>query len=193
MMSSGEGMLSGEGSALFRFESPSLTVEFEGPQEFVSAQIEHLSARIRKAMDDAQGGDLEQAALADDDDAPPTAPSPAPTVAPPASPSSVAASDGPSLEEFYRTSHSREGRGALQEKILIFAYFLRTQRGKHEFSIDSLNACFGLVGATPPRSLANTLGIMKRTQRFFAAGSSRGHYALREKGIAYVRRLIGAH
>ena len=86
----------------------------------------------------------------------------------------------------------RIARGALQETILIFAYFLREYRGKEDFSIENLNACFSLVGVAPPKSLANTLGIMKRNQKFFHAGSRRGHYTLTDKGVAYVRRLIGA-
>jgi hypothetical protein len=76
--------------------------------------------------------------------------------------------------------------------ILIFAYFLREYRGKEEFGIENLNACFSLVGVTPPKSLANTMGIMKRAQKFFHAGSRRGQYALTDRGVAYVKRLVGA-
>ena len=76
--------------------------------------------------------------------------------------------------------------------ILIFAYFLREYRGKEEFGIENLNACFSLVGVTPPKSLANTMGIMKRSLKFFHSGSRRGQYALTDKGIAYVKRLVGS-
>ncbi len=155
--------------ARFVFRSQDLEVEFEGRVEFVAGQIEHLKASVL-----AQAGK--------------TAARPA-VVAPKGG---AKGSEAPSLEQFYRRARSREGRGALQETILIFAYFLREYRGKDDFSIENLNACFSLVGAAPPRSLANTLGIMKRNQKFFHAGSRRGHYQLTEKGVGYVRRLIGA-
>jgi len=157
--------------ARFVFKSNRLEVEFEGRDDFVTAQIQHLR----------DGFFREEAAAA----AAAAPGAPAPT-------GSSAVPGQPSLEEFYRRAKSRQGRGALQETVLIFAYFLREHRGQEEFGIDNLNACFSLVGVTPPKSLANTLGIMKRTQKFFHAGSRRGQYTLTEKGTAYVKRLIGA-
>ena len=142
-------------------------MEFEGHHEFVSAQIDFLKEGIEREI--GPRSEHEPAVAGGD-----------------------AGGGEPTLEQFYRRAKSREGRGALQETILIFAYFLREYRGKEDFSIENLNACFSLVGVAPPKSLANTLGIMKRNQKFFHAGSRRGHYALTEKGIAYVRRLIGA-
>ena len=161
--------------ARFQFKSKGLEVEFEGREDFLEAQIAHLKPALErelKRLSDETHGAAEPASAA------------------PAAP--AAASGSPTLEEFYRRAKGREGRGALQEMILIFAYFLREYRGKEEFGIENLNACFSLVGVTPPKSLANTMGIMKRTQKFFHSGSRRGQYALNEKGIAYVRRLIGA-
>ncbi len=162
-------------AARFTFKSKGLEVEFEGPDEFVTAQIQYLKEAFAR----------ETGRAADE-----VAPAPA---APEGSAAGATGTPGgsPSLEEFYRRARSREGRGALQETILIFAYFLREFRSKDEFTIENLNACFSLVGVTPPRSLANTLGIMKRNQKFFDSGSRRGTYQLTEKGIAYVRRLIG--
>jgi hypothetical protein len=156
----------------FHFKSKDLEVEFEGGEEFVGGQIQHLRAAMEAEAQRAAGG----AAKASSAEAGATA----------------TGGEAPSLEQFYRRAKSREGRGALQETILIFAYFLREYRGKDDFSIENLNACFSLVGVQPPKSLANTLGIMKRNQKFFHAGSRRGHYQLTEKGTAYVRRLIGA-
>ncbi len=166
--------------AVFRFEAPGLALEFEGDEAFVDAQVALVLPRVVRELGAAG---TSPAASAGAPAAPAEGGAPAP---------SESAAGAPSLEDFYQRARSREGRGALQETILIFAYFLREHRDKKEFSIDSLNACFSLVGATPPKSLANTLGIMKRTQRFFDSGSARGHYALTEKGVAYVRRLIGA-
>jgi len=161
-------MTGSDHDAVFRFSSAGLTVEFEGPEEFVAAQLELVREKVRAEM--KLGAGAAQAAGG--------------TVAtPPAA---------ASLPEFYERARSREGRGALQETILIFAFFLREYRSQRDFSIDNLNACFNLVGAPPPKNLANTLGIMKRNQGFFESGSARGHYTLTDSGTAYVQRLIGA-
>jgi hypothetical protein len=161
------------GAARLHFRTKELEVEFEGRPDFITAQIEHMKPAIER--------ELQRLAKA------------AEPAAAPAETSVARDPPGtPSLEEFHRRARSREGRGALQETILIFAYFLREFRGKEEFGIENLTACFSLVGITPPKSLANTLGIMKRTQRFFAAGARRGQYSLTEQGVAYVKRLVGA-
>jgi hypothetical protein len=164
--------------ARFQFKSKGLEVEFEGREDFLCAQIEHLRPaferelkRLADEADKAAAGAAEAAPAAAGNAGPPGA---------------------PSLEDFYKRVKSREGRGALQEMILIFAYFLREYRGKEEFGIENLNACFSLVGVTPPRSLANTMGIMKRAQKFFHSGSRRGQYALTDRGVAYVKRLVGS-
>jgi hypothetical protein len=174
-----------ENRARFHFKSKTLEVEFEGAETFVEGQLRHLEAAMtaearRAGAPAAQPAPSTPAAVA--------ATGGGQTVAP----ASRGSEQDPSLEQFYRRAKSREGRGALQETILIFAYFLREYRAKEDFSIENLNACFSLVGVTPPKSLANTLGIMKRNQKFFHSGIRRGHYQLTEKGVAYVRRLIGA-
>jgi len=162
-------------NAKFRFKSKGLEVEFEGADDFLSAQIEHLKPALEREL----------ARLA-------AASAPVAAATPAASGDAGGPPGAPSIEEFYRRARSREGRGALQEMILIFAYFLREYRGKEEFGVENLNACFSLVGVTPPKSLSNTMGIMKRTLRFFTSGSRRGQYALTDKGIAYVKRLVGS-
>ncbi len=169
----------GPPASRFRFKSKGLEVEFEGADEFLSAQIEHLKPAFERELARIAG---ETAKTGGD----------AATVAATSGASDAGPSGSPSIEEFYRRAKSREGRGALQEMILIFAYFLREYRGKEEFGIENLNACFSLVGVTPPKSLSNTMGIMKRSLKFFHAGSRRGQYALTDKGVAYVKRLIGS-
>ena len=163
--------------ARFQFKSKELEVEFEGREDFLCAQIEHLRPafeRELKRLAEEATGSAPTAASGGTDPAP------------------AAAASAPTLEDFYRRAKGREGRGALQEMILIFAYFLREYRGKEEFGIENLNACFSLVGVTPPKSLANTMGIMKRSQKFFHSGSRRGQYSLNDKGVAYVKRLVGS-
>lgn len=184
-------------SARFSFKSKLLDVAFEGSPDFVTAQIHHMSAafvRSVEAADAAAAATSAPASAAARTAAAQggSADAPAVPAAPAAASAAAAAPAAPTIEEFYKRAKSRQGRGALQETVLIFAYFLRQHRAQEEFGIDHLNACFSLVGVTPPRSLANTLGIMKRTQRFFHSGSRRGHYTLTDKGMAYVRRLVGA-
>ena len=164
--------------ARFRFKSKGLEVEFEGKDDFLSAQIEHLKPAFERELARLAGEAAKQGGGA------------APAAA--GAGAKAGAAGAPSIEEFYRRAKSREGRGALQEMILIFAYFLREYRGKEEFGIENLNACFSLVGVTPPKSLANTMGIMKRSLKFFTSASRRGQYALTEKGVAYVKRLVGS-
>lgn len=162
-------------SARFKFRSKGLEVEFEGREDFLNAEIDHLKPALERELSRVAAESAAPAASQES-----------------ATPAAGGDAGAPSLEDFYRRAKSREGRGALQEMILIFAYFLREYRGKEEFGIENLNACFSLVGVTPPKSLANTMGIMKRAQKFFHAGSRRGQYALTDRGVAYVKRLVGA-
>ena len=67
---------------------------------------------------------------------------------------------------------------------------LQEEQGKHEFSIEDLNFCFDYLNLERPKSLANTLGILKRDRRLLHSGSQRGTYALAEKGLEKVRRLL---
>ena len=97
----------------------------------------------------------------------------------------------PPLADFLRTARTRTGRGALQDTILVFAYYLRETHGADEIGIDDIGACFGIVGQEQPRNLANTIGVMKRSQRFFAPGSRRGRYTLTDRGLSRAKSLIG--
>src|SRR5438309_9501007 len=94
-----------ERGSRFHFKSKGLEVEFEGRDDFLTGQIEHLRPAFER--------ELKRLA----DAAPPAAVSAA-TSAPAASIAGAAPSapgGTPSLEEFYRRARSREGRGALQE------------------------------------------------------------------------------
>ncbi len=97
----------------------------------------------------------------------------------------------PPLAEFLRSARTRTGRGALQDTILVFAHYLRETHGVDEIGIDDIGACFGIVGQKQPRNLANTIGVMKRSQRFFEPGSRRGRYTLTDRGLARAKSLIG--
>jgi hypothetical protein len=156
-------------SARFSFTSPRFSVEFRGSEEFVKEQIELVRGRIRECLRDGAGpkGPAKGSAAA-------TAPG----------------TGRSSLEEYYEKARTREGRGALQDSILIFAAYMHDHQGKHEFSIEDLNFCFDLLDIRRPKSLANTLGILKRDRQLLHGGSRRGTYALTEKGREKVNRLF---
>ena len=154
--------------ARFHFESPELKVEFRGTEEFVTEQVDLVRKRIREILRSAPGADGEEA------------PADAPT-----------GEDAPTLEEFYLRAKTREGRGALQDSILIFAHYMLTHQGKHEFSIEDLNFCFDLLNIQRPRSLANTLGIIKRDRKLLHSGSKRGTYTLSDKELKFLKQFVG--
>lgn len=153
--------------ARFSFTSPDFQVEFRGSEEFVAEQVALVRPRIKMIL-----STLTQVEV------------PAGETVP------GAAAERPSLENFYLKAKTREGRGALQDSILIFAHYMQEHQGKHEFSIEDLNFCFDLLNIQRPKSLANTLGILKRDRRLLHSGSRRGTYALAEKGQERVQRLI---
>jgi len=92
----------------------------------------------------------------------------------------------PALADFFQSHASRAGRGAIQEALLIFGYYLQEVEGKPEFSIDQLGSCFGVVGRPPPKNLHHAVGTLKRKHKWFEEGSKRGLYRVSEKG----RRLL---
>ena len=157
------------GAARFLFFSPEFRVEFRGSDEFVREQVMLVTRRI---LTELCGGEF--VPQAPDPAAPATGKTPAPS----------------GLEEFYLLARTREGRGALQDSILIFAHYMQKHQGKHEFTIEDLNFCFDLLNIQRPKSLANTLGILKRDRKLLHSGSRRGTYTLAERGAERVRRLM---
>jgi len=153
-------------TARFSFDSPEFRVEFRGTESFVREQIGLVQHRLRKIL--AGTGGVDEDAIEAPDEA----------------------RGKTSLEQFYGRARTREGRGALQDSILIFATYMQTQQNKHEFTIEDLNFCFDLMDIRRPKSLANTLGILKRDRRLLHGGSRRGAYALSEKGKEKARRLV---
>ncbi len=150
----------------FSFVSPGFRVEFRGTEGFVSEQIGLVRHRIREIL--AATGGVDEDAIAAPEEA----------------------RGKTSLEQFYGNARTREGRGALQDSLLIFATYMQTQQNKHEFTIEDLNFCFDLMDIRRPKSLANTLGILKRDRRLLHGGSRRGAYTLSEKGKEKARRLL---
>ncbi len=95
----------------------------------------------------------------------------------------------PTLEEFYKSRASRSGRGAIQEALLIFGFYLQDVRGQPEFSIEQIGGCFGTVGRPLPKNLHHAVGTLKRKHQWFQEGSKRGLYRLSDKGRQLIRPL----
>jgi len=59
----------------------------------------------------------------------------------------------PSLADFYKSRRTRRGRGAIQEALLLFGFYLQAVEGNVEFSIEQVGGCFGVVGLDLPKNL----------------------------------------
>jgi hypothetical protein len=147
---------------VFRFAAEGVDLEFAGSEDFVEKQL----ARFQTFLKGAVG-----------------APEPAP--APAAAPAESAAPKE-SLESFYAARPLREGRGAIQDRILLFIYYLQRVQGKREVSGDDILWCFQQLGIPEPKNLHNALGILKRKIKHLQEGSKRGLYGLSPEGAAYV-------
>jgi len=162
--------------ARFQFVSKDLRLEFSGAPEYVSAQVESFRGALRRALGY------------------PEAATPTPAASEHGAPAFArSASDAggrSALEEFLRRVRTRVGRGALQERILLFIYYLTEVKGRSEVGTEDINFCFDLLGLERPKSLANTLGIMKRNQKLLDAGSRRGTYTVTESGRSQVQALL---
>lgn len=162
--------------ARFQFAAKDLRLEFAGTTDYVNSQVDFFRAAIRRAL-----GYPER-----------EAPAPAAGAGSGAGPSGGAdeAAGRSALEEFLRRVRTRVGRGALQERILLFIYYLTDVKGRNEVGTEDINFCFDLLGLERPKSLANTLGIMKRNQGLLDAGTRRGTYNVTERGRAQVQGLL---
>ena len=183
--------------ARFSFESPDFSVEFVGSSRFVTEQIRRVAPRVEGLLAGegvAAAGTTEipaePARSAPVRERRPAAASPSP--APSAAPAKKSGASTSPLEEFYRKSRTRDGRGALQDSILLFSWYLHERQGKPEFSIDDLNFCFGLLNIKPPKSLANTLGILRRDRGWLESGSRRGTYSLTKRGRELAAEIVGS-
>jgi len=95
----------------------------------------------------------------------------------------------PNLEGFFQGRASKAGRGAIQESLLLFGYYLQEVEGQPEFSIEQIGGCFGVVGRPMPKNLHHAVGTLQRKQKWFQEGSKRGYYRLSERGKKLVKPL----
>jgi hypothetical protein len=156
---------------VFRFSADGVEIEFAGTEAFVEQQLE----RFRHFLQGAVGAGAGPA---------PTAPAAA--AAADAGGGAAAAPTKESLASFYAARPLREGRGAIQDRILLFIHYLHTAQGKREVSGDDILWCFQQLGLEQPKNLHNALGILKRKLGHLAEGSRRGLYQLSPEGRQYV-------
>ena len=149
-------------TTVFRFTADGVDLEFSGTEEFVEQQVE----RFRRFLEHAVGAAT-----------PP--PEPAAQPAAPAAPKA-------SRDAYYAARPVREGRGAIQDRILLFLYYLQNVQGKREVSGDDILWCFQQLGLERPKNLHNALGILKRKLKHLDEGSRRGLYTLSPAGKQYV-------
>jgi hypothetical protein len=147
---------------VLKFTAKDVTIELQGSEEFVERQIRFFKHYL------ANG-----------------AAAPAEAV-----PGAVA--QRPNLASFFEERASHAGRGAIQEALLLFGYYLQDVEGQPEFSIEQIGGCFGVVGRPLPKNLHHAVGTLKRKQKWFEEGSKRGCYRLSEKGRKLVRPFAPA-
>ena len=170
--------MSGTPETVFRFAAEGVDLEFSGSEAFVEKQLSRFQAFLKGAA-----GIVEAQAPAA------AAPAAAPSAPAHAAPVVVAVPTGntsETLEEFYAARPMREGRGAIQDRILLFIYFMHQVQGKREVSGDDIVWCFQQLGIPEPKNLHNALGILKRKIGHLQEGTKRGLYALSTDGAAYI-------
>ena len=155
-----------EPTTVFKFTAEGVDLEFAGSEEFVEKQVERFRAFLESAIGETPGGAGITVGKSDAD---------------------TAEGEGPeSLEDFYQARPTREGRGAIQDRILLFIYYLQHVQGKHAVSKEDITWCFQQVGLSTPKNLLNALGNMKRKLNYLQGGGRRGLYQLSPKGKQYV-------
>ena len=144
---------------VLKFTTKDVTIELQGSEDFVERQIRFFKHHL-------ENGEA----------APAEAEAPA-----------KAAGGRSNHAGFFGERASRAGRGAIQEALLLFGYYLQDVEGQPEFSIEQIGGCFGVVGRPMPKNLHHAVGTLKRKHKWFEEGSKRGYYRLSEKGRKLVR------
>ena len=182
-------------STVFRFAAEGVDLEFAGSENFVEKQLERFQSFLRGAAGGAQAAaPVVHAPVghAPVGHAPvghaPVGQALSTPAAPTEAPSASAASTGSkeTVAEFYKARPVREGRGAIQDRILLFIYFLQNAQGKRDVSGDDILWCHQQAGVPEPKNLHNALGILKRKVGYLQEGTKRGLYGLSAEGKSYI-------
>ncbi len=147
--------------ASFKFATEAMSVEMEGPEEFVGPHIEFLLPYVRRMTGAATPADE----------------GPLPV---------GLGGVGVWWSRFVPPSVNP----SLQETILLFAYYMRTYR-KTVFVSEDLRRCFQVMGLEEPKSLLQILGTMKRDHQTLLNAGKRGEYMMNVPGLKRVKELLG--
>ena len=144
---------------IFKFTAEGVDLEFAGTEEFVERQVK----RFKQFLEGAVG--LDGDAL----------------VQVPAEPTKPV-----TFEEFCAERPAREGRGAIQDRILLAVHYMKSVKGKRDVSGDDIVHTLRVNGWERPKNLHNALGILKRKIGHLQEGSRRGLYQLSPEGAEYM-------
>lgn len=146
---------------VFKFTAEGVDLEFAGTEAFVERQVR----RFRSFLEGAVGLDAVPAADV---------------------PGVVEEGDIPDFPAFVATRPPREGRGAIQDRILLSIYYMNVVRKQRELGADDILFCFRQADWEEPKNLHNALGILKRKIGHLQEGSRRGLYQLSPAGLQYM-------
>lgn len=164
-------------STTFRFESGDISFELSGPESFVREHLVMFMPFVRQATR-ATAPEYANASPSA-----PTAQAAAATAAvPPGAPSELA--------EWYARHVPKTTRLSMQDHILVFALWMRTFK-KYIFTSEDIRRAFDEIGETPPKSLLQILGTLKRDHNLILGTERRGEYMLNTTGIERARTRLG--
>jgi hypothetical protein len=150
---------------VFKFSTDDMSVEVEGPEEWVQPHIQFLMPFLRRTTGageaGSEGGDR---------------------AAQPRDINDVGA--------WWAAKLPNGANPSMQDTILLFAFFMRSFR-KTVFVSDDIRRCFSAMGLEEPKSLLQILGTLKRDHGMLLNAGKRGEYMMNTTGIARVRELLG--
>lgn len=154
----------------FRFESGGVSFEIAGSEEFVRRNLEILMPFVKASAGRAE-------------------PAPAAATSAGEAPAAGATGGQESVKDWY-DRHAGGARLTLQDHILVFALWMRSFK-KFIFTSEDIRRAFDEVGMTPPKSLLQILGVLKRDRNLILGTERRGEYMLNTTGIERARSVLG--
>jgi hypothetical protein len=144
---------------VFKFTAEGVDLEFAGSEEFVERQVNRFRAFLEQAVGAHAAVETAEEPAEEKQD---------------------------TFADYAARRPIREGRGAIQDRILLAIYYMNVERAKREVAADDILWCFNSAGWERPKNLHNALGILKRKLGHLQEGSRRGFYQLSPKGVQYV-------
>ena len=146
---------------VFKFTAEGVDLEFAGTEAFVERQVKRFRSFLEGAVGIDEGTQ-------------------------PSGGGAPAATEVPDFATFVGSRPPREGRGAIQDRILLSIYYMNVVRKQRELGADDILYCFRQADWEEPKNLHNALGILKRKIGHLQEGSRRGLYQLSPAGVQYM-------